>query len=104
LTTTYDSFIAQTVAPEEDNNMYIRGCASNPSEAAYGTFILSNVTNELILWPQVLKGATQIGASGISLSYDPNSVDTSDNTPAGGECDTHFEKMMAFEEVRSCLQ
>jgi hypothetical protein len=86
LTATYDHFIAQTIAPEEDNNLYIRGCASNPATAAHGNFIVSNVTNELILWPQVLKGATQISSASIPLNYRPDpSVKPDVHTPAGGE-------------------
>ncbi|TDL16731.1 hypothetical protein BD410DRAFT_844155 [Rickenella mellea] len=69
LTSTYDTFVAQTVVPEESNLVYVRGAAVDPSSAAQANVSLFTVTNELVLWPQVLKESTQIGA--ISLEYAP---------------------------------
>ncbi|TDL16741.1 hypothetical protein BD410DRAFT_844164 [Rickenella mellea] len=69
LTSTYGSFVAQTVVPEESNLIYVRGAANDPLSPAQADVNLFTVTNELILWPQVLKGSTSIGS--ISLDYAP---------------------------------
>ncbi|TDL16739.1 hypothetical protein BD410DRAFT_831879 [Rickenella mellea] len=69
LTSTYDNFVAQTVVPEESNLVYVRGAAVDPLSAAQANVNLFTVTNELVLWPQVLKEATAFGS--ISLDYKP---------------------------------
>ncbi|TDL16745.1 hypothetical protein BD410DRAFT_613226 [Rickenella mellea] len=69
LTSTYDNFVAKTVVPEESNLVYVRGAAVDPSSAAHANVNLFTVTNELVLWPQVLKEAAAVGS--ISLDYKP---------------------------------
>ncbi|TDL14744.1 hypothetical protein BD410DRAFT_832964 [Rickenella mellea] len=69
LTSTYDSFVAQTVVPEESNLVYVRGAAVDPRSPVQANVNLFTVTNELVLWPQVLKGSSQLGT--ISLDYAP---------------------------------
>ncbi|EGO00881.1 hypothetical protein SERLA73DRAFT_71853 [Serpula lacrymans var. lacrymans S7.3] len=78
LTETYTDFIAQTVVPEEENYIYLRGRASNTAKAASNSFTVLKVANELILWPQVLKDATNVGKKAIKLEYSPGSVSDGD--------------------------
>jgi hypothetical protein len=82
LTSTYPSFVAQTVVPEENNLIYVRGAAVDPTSAASATVTIFNVTNELILWPQVLKESTVVGS--IPLTFDPSAA-VPDGETAGGE-------------------
>ncbi|KDQ65007.1 hypothetical protein JAAARDRAFT_146326 [Jaapia argillacea MUCL 33604] len=50
LTDEYKSFVSMNLQPNDDNNIYVRGIAS---EKAQTVFTLRAVPSELILWPQV---------------------------------------------------
>lgn len=79
----YRSFIAQTVVAEEQNLIYVRGAATDIETSAKATVSVGAVTNELILWPQVLNATEPIGKC--ALSYTPAKDALTSDMP-GGAC------------------
>ncbi|KAH7106509.1 hypothetical protein BKA62DRAFT_687340 [Auriculariales sp. MPI-PUGE-AT-0066] len=76
LISSYGTFIAQSIVPEEQNLLYVRGAAKNAAAKASASIVIGSVTNELILWPQVLNAATNLGTT--SLTYTPPKTKSSE--------------------------